>query len=282
MSQAIKPPCIRGCTRPRLHVTDCEGECKGCLPREVHESWSLLCEKCHLKLSASLSEMPGQHALLLASAHPSQQLGVRPQPKHGRPDYWRTDASQPLYTYVPGIHNSAPQEGEPVRIACHDTAQGLADLLTEWIEGVCDQHAATGPKRSTTTAERAGHKRLVYRPANVYREQEGYEWHEPPTRFEVGTAVRWLRNNLSRLEGDEAIGDMMEDLRLLMGQAHALAPWREQVKRIGGIPCPECHRHTLRQYGGRETVTCLTTWCEAEIPQGRYLIWARGYEEATA
>lgn len=255
--------CARGCTLPRQHTTDCEdrGACRGCLPRAAEHGW--LCEKCHLRLSASLAEVPGQHSLLLSTTRPSSQIRVRPQLKHGRPEYHPTESTAPRYMYVSGVHPSSPQEGEPVRIACLDTAQALTDLLAEWIEWVCEVHDALGPKRTQTQAERDG-------------------WSEPPVRFEVGTAVRWLRGNISRLESLEAIGDMMEDLRMLMGQAHALAPWREQVRRINGIPCPSCHRHTLRQYGGRDTVTCTTTWCEEEIPQDRYLIWARMYEEESA
>lgn len=286
MSEQVKPQCIRGCTVPRRHARDCESidECRGCQPREVHQLDSQLCEACHLRLSASLSEVPGQHALLVASVGPSQQLNMRPQNKHAMPEVsrmggLRIDAYGDRYRYVKSLHNGSPQEGEPLRVACLDTAQGLADLLAEWIESVCERHNATAPKRAQTAAEREGRKRLVYRPANLYRERETYEWVEPPVRFEVGTAVRWLRNNLGRLEQDQAIGDMMEDLRFLMGQAHALAPWRLPAKRIGGIPCPECHRHTLTQYGGNDTVTCTTAWCKAEIPQGRYLIWAREYEE---
>jgi len=255
--------CARGCTLPRQHVTACEDrdECCGCLPRPAEHGW--LCEKCHLSLSGSLAEVPGQHALLLASVAPSSEMRVRPQPKYGRPDYHPTESEAPRYIYVTGVHPSSPQEGEPVRIACLDTAQALTDLLTEWIEWVCEVHAATGPRTLTTQAERDG-------------------WSDPPVRFDVGVAVRWLRGNLERLERMEAVGDMMEDLRSLMGQAHALVPWRLPVKRIGGIPCPTCHRHTLRQYGGRDTVTCTTSWCEEEIPQDRYLIWARMYEEESA
>lgn len=275
-------PCIRGCTLPRQHVTDCEDrdECRGCLPRAVHRSTAHLCERCHLRLSASLAEVPGQHALLLATTTPSAELKVRPQPKRGRPEYHPTVAEAPRYIYVTGVHPSSPQEGEPVRIACLDTAQELADLLAEWVEWLRDEHDRRGPEQVRSQAEREGAMRLVHRPANGYREQAGYAWVEPPIRFDVSTAVRWLRANLEWLESMEAIGDMMENLRTVMGQAHALTPWRQQVKALRGIPCPRCHRHTLRQYGGRETVTCMTTWCEEEIPHGRYLIWAREFEEA--
>lgn len=279
MTEQVKPPCINGCTLPRQHVTKCaEQECRGCLPRPVHRDGVSLCERCHLRLSASLSEVTGQHALLLASSAPSSELRVRPQPKHGRPEYHPTESDAPRYMYVTGATPSAPQEGEPVRIACLDTAQELADLLSEWVEWLCDLHDRTGPSKVTTAAERDGLPRRHALDPDVAE----YEWVEPPVRFDVATAVRWLRANLEWLERMEAIGDMMEDLRSLMGRAHALAPWREQVKRINGIPCPRCHRHTLRQYGGRETVTCMTSWCGEEIPQGRYLIWAREYEEQTA
>lgn len=274
--------CIRGCTRARQHATDCEDQevCRGCLPRSAE--YGLLCETCHLRLSSSLAEVPGQYALLLATSTPSQELNVRPQPRYGRPDYWRTDSDAERFMYVTGNYAGAPQEGEPVRIACHDTAEALANLLAEWVESVCEAHAAIGPKVLASGYERDGGKRLVYRPANAYREVESYEWVDPPVRFEVGAAARWLRNNLSRLEELEPIGDMVEALNEVMGRAHALAPWREQSRRIGGIPCPECHRPTLRQYAGRDTVTCTTTWCKVEIAQERYLIWARIYEEEQA
>ena len=270
-------PCVRGCTLPRQHLTDCEGAetCRGCLPRTVHRLDVHLCEPCHLRLSSSLAEVPGQHDLLLGSTAPSQEMRVRPQPRHGRPDYWPTESEAARYIYAHGVTPSAPQEGEPVRIACLDTAQELADLMSEWVEWVCDAHDRLGPDRLATQAGRDGRRvRKAVRP-----EVAEYQWVEPPESFDVWTAVRWLRANLEWLERLEAIGDMMEDLRELMGRAHALAPWREQVKRIDGIPCPRCHRHTLRQYGGRDTVTCTTPWCREEIPQGRYLLWARIYEE---
>ena len=258
-------PCVRGCTLPRQHVTDCEDRdtCRGCLPRTVHRSGVHLCEPCHLRLSTSLAEVPGQHDLLLSTTAPSQEMRVRPQPRHGRPDYWPTESEAARYIYSHGTTASAPQEGEPVRIACLDTAQALSDLMSEWVVWVCDAHGRTGPRRLTTRAEDEGRAR----------------WTDPPPTIDVWTAVRWLRASLEWVESLPAIGDMMEDLRELMGQAHALAPWREQVRRIDGIPCPSCHRHTLRQYGGRDTVTCVTPWCREEIPQERYLIWARIYEE---
>jgi len=275
--------CIRGCTRARRHATDCEDRdtCRGCLPVAAEYGW--VCERCHLRLSATLSEVPGQYKHLLEFTQPSQELRVRPQSKHPMPDVLRygglrIESDGPFYQYVKQAHHGAPQEGEPVRIACLDVAQELADLIAEWVEWVCDAYGATGPKMAQSAAERAGHKRRKA----VHPSMTVYKWVDPPVRFEVGTAVRWLRNNLERLENMQAIGDMIEDLNEVMSRAHALAPWREQAKRLPAIPCPECQRPTLQVFGGRDTVTCTTSWCRTEIPHERYLIWARMYEEEMA
>ncbi|MDO5501341.1 MAG: hypothetical protein Q4F67_16855, partial [Propionibacteriaceae bacterium] len=245
------------------HVTDCEDRdtCRGCLPRDAE--YGHLCETCHLRLSASLADVPTQLGYLREMVEPSQQAHVRPQPKHGRPDYWPVESNAPRYFYVTGNDTFAPQEGEPIRLACLDADVAISDLLTEWVEWVCERYGRTGPTYATTAAEDQGRE----------------HWSGPRPTLAGETAARWLRANLEWLERLEFIGDMMEDLRMVMGQAHALAPWREMSKRIKGIVCPECHRHTLVQFGGRDTVTCQNQQCKVEIPQQRYLIWARMYEQ---
>lgn len=153
----------------------------------------------------------------------------------------------------PATRTAAADESEPLRIAALDTAQQLDDVLSAWVELVADLAALNGPRRTLTTAERA---QL-----------------DPPGRYEIATATRWLVAQIEHLVACEGIGDLWGELAEVMSQAHALAPWRQQATRLPAIECPCCHRPALTLFGGDEDVTC--TACHEIVPWARYAVWVK-------
>jgi hypothetical protein len=178
-------------------------------------------------------------------------------------------------------------ESEPVRIAAFDAAQELADWLSQVVEMVVQAHRLRGPARLVTGEDDP--RRKKWHPVtetgaasldpivkhgsgrDVMRGQ--YILTDPDARFEVRQGADFLLAWLDRFEVMECVGDEVEALGELMSRCHALAPWREQVTHVRGIPCPECHATTLVRFGGDEDVTCLR--CRASVAPGRYLIWTR-------
>lgn len=280
--------CIRGCTYARRHETDCEDQdvCRGCLPRRAE--YGHLCYTCHIRLSESLQNVPGQVALLLASLMPSVRPDYSAVTTAVIPSGWRT-----TFTTSDGATVDAPpvrmhakpqmpsaQESEPMRLACLDAAFEVADMVASMVDALASELDAVPPPILATTAVREGRvtHRTVWREANTYREDGRYEQVDVERTFGLESARKWLVNNLARLEAQEWVADDAEKLWEVMSRAHALAPWRDEPQRIPSIPCPYCHRVALQQSGGKEDVTC--TACETDIPASRYLIWARMHEEA--
>lgn len=245
-----RPPCARGCTLRDRHEPTCEDpeQCRGCIPRRA--AHGLLCFPCHRRLLQTFGSAPVQHDMLLAVA------GM------AAPRRMRGDADM-----IRGKHTQAPP---PLRLACIDAARDLSDLLSEFVERLVDDYQMRGPKRHISNADRIDPRRRV---AITRGERDGYRWTEPPSRFRVDTAAHWLRAQHERFEYLDTIADDMEVLLQRMSQAHALAPWREEMERMNGIECPRCHAYALVHFGGDEDVTCLR--CNEAIPPGRYTIWVR-------
>lgn len=275
MSEFPSSPCVRGCTRFGRHATDCEDRdtCRGCFPRPAE--FGSLCEPCHLRLAAMIQQAPAQRDLLLSVVTPSASPSLTAQTVARIPDGWRTDDSHSRARMHAASTPSSPQEGEPLRLACLDLAQAIADTLSAWVERIVDETEARGPVRQQSNDARIDPRK---RTALVKGERAGYRWTEPAARFEVHTASRWLLAQLATLERLAGIGDDFEAFAEEMSRAHAAAPWREESKRLRGIPCPECRRVSLRIFGGEDHVVCTT--CKTEISHGRYLIWARMFEQA--
>ncbi len=243
--------CIRGCVRARKHGPSCPGdECSGCLPRDAEFGW--LCYGCHKRLVDLLGNIAGQIALLLAMAD------ARGEHEMTAPTTARLGMAQPRLTTArdvkPLYARAAPVFGpsEPIRLACLDTARDLEDWLHLLTCRVVEDYAAAGPRDES-----------------------------------VATYAAWLLANVERVEWREDVADRafappntvggypqgVQSLATLMSQAHSLAPWREAVARLRGIPCPECHATTLVRFGGDEDVTCLR--CQATMGPERYGIWTR-------
>lgn len=287
MTETVTQPCIRGCMARHRHTSDCDDPdtCRGCLPRLAEHGH--LCYTCHIRLAEALQNVPGQVGLLLASLEPAVRPDFSAVTTATIPSGWRT-----TYTTSDGTTVDAPparmhakpqmpmaQEGEPMRLACLDTAQEVADVVSELVDALVSAVDGVPPPILASTAHAKGEtKRKVWREANDYRPEAGYTWVDVEATYGLESARKWLVNNLGRLEKQEWIGDSAETLWDVMSRAHALAPWRDEPQRIPSIPCPYCHRVALQQFGGKSDVTC--TACETDIPPSRYLIWARMHEEA--
>lgn len=273
VTTAPSAQCARGCIKLGRHVTDCEDRdaCRGCFPRPAE--FGSLCESCHLRLAQLLQQAPGQHSLLMSTLLPASNLDLTAHTEARIPDGWRTsDAQSQIRAHASGS-TSSPQEGEPLRLACLDVAQELADLLSTWVERLVDEHDLHGPARLSTSAEGRGEPNWKWSPMVGDFIDAG-----TPARFTVPSASRWLLAQIGTLNRMPGIADDMEVAFDIMARAHALAPWREQSKRLRGLPCPDCHRVSLQIFGGEDCVRCTTPGCNKVISHGRYLLWARMYE----
>lgn len=257
------------------HLEDCEDHdiCRGCLPRGAE--FGLLCYTCHIRLAEAVQNAPDQAALLDSSLIPSSEADYSSPPKAKLTDNWRTDSSDPHYIHVAGANYDTGEMSIPLRITCLDTAREIADTLSQFVDAVADAYDAVPPPIVTTAATRTDQRKRVWVHA-----LERYAWIDPDPAYGVESASRWLIGNLGRWEQLETVGDDAEVLFDLMSRAHALAPWRQEAKRIPGIPCPHCKRRALKKFDGKVDITCIA--CETDIPHERYLIWARIYEEESA
>lgn len=279
--------CARGCITPRRHATDCPDRdtCDGCLPRPAEHG--ALCHPCHTRLDNLIKAIPGQHHLLLIAATPSGEQKLTQETTAKIRTDWRTSTNQRDQGPYARAASPSAEAYEPARTAALDAAQMLSDWLAETVERLVQDYQASGPARLATLHEAAGGKRLRWRQESAGWEplvvhgrgrdamRGEYVWEEPPPRFAVDPAVTWLRAQLTRLEHDPDVGDIMEQFADLMSRCHALAPWREQVAMLKGIPCRKCHRTSLCRYGGDDFVTCLNRRCRETYSPGEYAIWTR-------
>jgi hypothetical protein len=241
--------CARGCVQARHHLDDCEDAdaCKGCLPLEA--AHGLLCYACHSRLVSDLHDAPFQHYMLGLAATPSMSQEL-------------SDTRSPGEVFAPS----------PLNLAAYSAATDLSDVLSGWVEMLCDQYDYRGP---TSLMTRDGIENPQGMQLNPRWSRWCHEsvWCDPPRLFEVRSACKWLLAQLEHLEACPGIGDLANELSAVMAQAHALAPWREQAARLNGIECPCCHAVALVRYGGDADVTCQK--CKQMIPPARYAIWTR-------
>ena len=230
-------PCVRGCTVWNHHISDCEDRdaCRGCQPREAE--FGLLCFGCHKRLLNLLGVAGGQSMLLHAMAGDTGEVEMTAVTTAKIRTMWRTDSDQDFRTLYAKAVVASHGASEPVRLACIDSAREIEDRLSLWCVNLVNDHQLA----------------------------------------DVEDDVRLMGAFLGRhsllLEHRPGIGDEMQQFTEVMSQAHSLAPWREQVARLRGIPCPECHTTTLVMFGGESDVTCLR--CKATMDQHRYGIWTR-------
>lgn len=94
-----------------------------------------------------------------------------------------------------------------------------------------------------------------------------------PTRHDVPALSAYLLVHLGAVECQPWIKDAWEEIAFVTDQAHSLAPWRPELRRCKGIPCPECQAPALAIFGGQDDVQCLE--CRTLIPPERYNLWTR-------
>ena len=298
MTETRTTPCVRGCIQPRRHTIECvgntEAKCRGCLP-EPAEVGSALCDSCHALLRDMIREAPGQVELLrhCMERSSSQALTVETVSGHVGP---RMDSDGVDYIGAAKSVGSA-SASEPMRTAVADAIREIEDVLSGWVETLASDYRINEPPRRLSLAGVDDPRRLTWRPIwpdgeprskfdpiVVHRDEHQvevgqYVWIDPPGRFEVGKASVWLMANLTRLENQLGIGDELEEMSAAMGQAHALAPWRETATPLKGVPCPRCHRMSLVLFGGMSDVLCTTDKCPARFGWDRYSIWCRMYSQ---
>lgn len=124
----------------------------------------------------------------------------------------------------------------PIKAGVLDIRDLLADRLAAWVDDMVETAHLTGPKDHTTEAD-----------------------------------AKFLLVWLTAIEKLDWIGDWWEELAETMRDAHALAPWRPEMRRCRGVPCPECSETNLVIFGGDSDVTCLS--CQTLIPERHYGLW---------
>lgn len=229
--------CARGCTVARRHLSACEDQeaCRGCQPRQAEHGW--LCYGCHKRLVNLLEVSPGQVTLLRYMVGTAGEYEMSSPTVAKLGTGWRTDDAQPWATLYAKNGPSGMSASEPIRVACIDVEREIDDRISLWVVNLVNDYAMN----------------------------------DVGAGVESGSA--FLLRQIERLEWRDGIGDELEAFCEIMSRAHSLAPWREQVARLHGIPCPECHATTLVIFGGDEDVTCVR--CKATMPHSRYLLWAR-------
>lgn len=181
-------------------------------------------------------------------------------PCHRRLELWLHDAATVhrwLTGNLPAGEGQAPDkagwitgsrgDGPPTPLKTHiyDIRQLLADRLACWADDLTENRGLVGPGKHT-----------------------------------VETDARFLLTWLTTVETLDWIGDWWEELGETMSDAHALAPWRPEVKRCSGIPCPECEEVNLVIFGGESDVTCMS--CKTMIPEDRFGLWEQIVREERA
>lgn len=217
--------CVRGCTRLRKHLADCEDheECKGCLPRMAE--YGLLCWPCHRRLELMLHDAPTVYDWLTGNLGTGQ-------------------GAAPLGDFLTG--KTLDGSPAPIKVNIFDVRQQLNDQLRLWVEDLCQRHDLKGPDH-----------RYGDDPRNA--------------AFNLTADAKYLKTWLDRIEAFEWVGEWWEELAQTMSDAHALAPWRPEAKRVNGVECPECGECALMIFGGESDVTC--TRCRAMITEQMMGLW---------
>lgn len=133
----------------------------------------------------------------------------------------------------------------PIKVAVFDVRQLLADRLAIWVDHHCEDSGVKGPMTHTVDAD-AAH------------------------------LLRWL----NALSWWDVVADWWEELAECFTDAHALAPWRPVMRRVPGVPCPECSETNLAIFGGESDVTCLS--CRTLIREVHFGLWEQILEDERA
>jgi hypothetical protein len=130
----------------------------------------------------------------------------------------------------------------PLSVAIFDVRQLLTDRLAIWVDHHCEDTGVSGPDAHTADADSAH-------------------------------LLRWLPS----ISFWDIVGDWFEELAEVYIDAHALVPWRPPVRRVPGVPCPECAETNLVIFGGESDVTCRS--CRTLIREEHFQLWERIVKE---
>lgn len=201
--------CIRGCSLYQQHLSDCEGDCKGCLPRRAQ--YGHLCHTCHRRLELMLHDAPTVDRWLTGNLSGGQ-----------------SGESEKL--------TGSKELRLPIKVSIYDERQATRDSLAVWADDVAETLGVRGPLRHDVEAD-----------------------------------AKFLRTWLTSIERLDPIGDWWEELAEHISNAHALAPWRPEMRRVPGVPCPRCEETNLRIYGGETDVCCGS--CKAMMTENEFWLW---------
>jgi hypothetical protein len=126
----------------------------------------------------------------------------------------------------------------PIDLDVLDIGDTIAASLLGWVDALVERTSLVGPAERTVTA-----------------------------------AAEYLLTHLTAVEVADFIEAMWDELAWITTDAHALAPWRPEVRRLVGVPCPECHVRALVIYGGDVDATCQS--CHTMIPEKWYPFWTK-------
>lgn len=126
----------------------------------------------------------------------------------------------------------------PIDLDVLDTGETIYACISGWVEALVERTSLTGPEDRSLPG-----------------------------------LCRYLLTHLTAVECQPFTADLWDELAWITSQAHALAPWRPEVRRLEGIPCPECHVAALVIYGGDVDATCQE--CRHMIPESIYPLWTK-------
>lgn len=217
--------CIRGCRMYNRHLADCEGDCRGCLPRRATHGH--LCDTCHRRLELMITDAPTVIRWLTGNMTAGEGA-ARAKEDHEQ-------------------RGGSGDQPAPIKVDVMDLRDLLRDRLALWVDDWCEHKGLSGPERHTPEAD-------------------------------AEYLLMWLPG-ICKLDW---VGDWWTEMAETMRDAHALAPWRPVMRRVPGVPCPECAETNLGIFGGESDVTCLS--CRTMIPEKHFGIWERIVrdEKATA
>lgn len=209
-------PCVRGCLRPRNHLTACPDreKCRGCEPREAE--YGDLCWPCHRRLELMLVDFPTVVDWLEVNA-----------PRAGSQRLKEDHHKQPKADAPP----------TPLDESVLDLREQISSSLAGWVDALVERTSLTGPPLTQVGAQHGARRRQ-------------------DVTAEVSVTAGYLRTHLTAVENQDFVATMWDELGWLSTDAHALAPWRPVAKPLTGVPCPSCHTAALVIFGGDVDVTC--------------------------
>lgn len=189
---------------------------------------------------------PSEHGQLCAACHqrllmlltdaPNVAAWLHAHLPHGTSRRPRTDAE---------LRQGTKEPPAPADLAVIELVDTWRAVLAGWVDNLCADRNLTGPTNQLEPTK-------------------------PPSMAE---RAKFLLVWLSIIETLPWLLDMFDELADLTRESHGHTPWSPEVRRVYGIPCPECHTCALVVYGGQSDVTCQH--CRMVIPQARYGIWTR-------